>query len=405
MKKPVKRILFFAEAATLAHVGRCCSLASLLHNSGNYIIALAADDRYDEILGQPKFLRIPLYTIPSDIFLSKLEKGQPIYNVDTLSAYVYEDLKIIEDFSPDFIFGDFRLSLAISSKLKGIPYATLTNAYWSPYADIYYPIPELPLTKIIGVNLAQRLFKVVKPIVFFLHAVAFNKTCKKFGLPPLKYDMREIYTHADYTLYADFEALVPMKPSLPCNHVFLGPLTWSANVKLPSWWDSAPKSNPIVFVTMGSSGNQDLLPLILKSLSQMPLTIICITAKRTFLDSHYPNVFVADYLPAEIAVKKADVVICNGGSPMVYEALLASKQIIGIPTNLDQYLMMDIIEKAKLGQTIRSGKINSKLIQNAVNQALENTNTTQQFNSKRQSSNFLLEKIETLIDREIKSVV
>ncbi len=392
----MKRILFFAEAVTLAHVARCVTLADYLFNTGNYDIALAADSRYDEILGGLNYRRIPLQSISCQYFLNKISKGDPIYSVEILSDYVNEDLKIIEEFKPDFIFGDFRLSLAISSQLAKIPYATITNAYWSPYADIGYPIPEMPLTKIFGVTLAQKLFNLVRPIVFKLHSVAFNKTCKKFGVPPLNQDMREVYTHADYTLYADIESLVPMK-ALPSNHLFIGPVLWSARVALPVWWYQLPVDKSVVFVTLGSSGDSSLLPMILEALSELPVTVVCVTAKLANVTERYENVYIADFLPADEAVRKSDVVICNGGSPMVYQSLVENKAVIGIPCNLDQYLMMSILVAANKGEMIRAGKANVKLIREAVSKALKNQETQGKLGQEAKETYFAVERLIELV--------
>lgn len=389
-----KRILFFAEAVTLAHIARCVALADELHNTGNYTIALAADNRYDEILGEIPYQRIPLHSVSNEYFLKKLTKGTPLYNVKTLCSYVKEDIKVIEAFKPDFIFGDFRLSLAISSRIKKIPYATITNAYWSPFANIAYPIPEIPLTKIFGVAIAQKLFDLVKPVIFKIHALAFNQTCKKFGQPPLRYDMRETYTHADYTLYADIESLIPMKP-LPGNHLFIGPILWSAKVSLPDWWETLPTDKPIVFVTLGSSGDSELLPMIIDTFGRMPVTMICVTAKKKLVSQAYPNVFIAEFLPAKEAVKKADVIICNGGSPMVYQSLIENKSVIGIPSNLDQYLMMSLLTAANKGQLIRAGKADAEAVHNAVNKALSELEKTN--NPASGTLSFSIKKIEELI--------
>ena len=365
----MKHILFFSEAVTLAHVARCITLATSINESEQYTITIAVDKRYDDIIGPVSFQRIPLNSISSQYFAKKIASGLPIYDVKTLTDYVNEDLRIIDKVQPDFIIGDFRLSLAISARIKKVPYASITNAYWSPYADIKYPIPEIPLTKIFGVSIAQKIFDLVRPIVFKLHTLAFNKVCKKFRQPLLGSDLREVYTHADYTLYADSEDLIPMT-DLPENHVFIGPLLWSAKVSLPSWWDTLPLDKPVVFITLGSSGDSSVLPMLLDTFNKMAVTVLCVTAKNIDLDNSYSNVFIADFLPAELVVKKADIVICNGGSPMVYQSIAENKFVIGIPSNLDQYLMMTLADNAGFGQLIRAGKVSSQNIEQAVNQGL-----------------------------------
>lgn len=378
--KTQKHILFFAETVTLAHLTRCIALANNLYTTGKYNITIAADNRYDEVIGSVPFQRIPLNSITSQYFAKKLAQGLPIYNAQTLTNYVHEDLKIIDKINPDFIIGDFRLSLAISSRIKKIPYATITNAYWSPYANISYPIPEMPLTKIFGVTLAQKIFDRVRPFVFKLHTLAINKVCKKFRLPAIGDDLREAYTQADHTLYADLESLIPMQP-LPDNHVFIGPLLWSAKAPLPDWWESLPLDKPIIFISLGSSGDYSLLPILLSTLSKMAVTVICITAQKTCIENNYENVFISDFLPADMVVKKADIVITNGGSPMAYQCIAENKYIIGLPSNLDQYLMMNIVDKANYGQLIRSGKVNSNAIKQAVNTAMSRIDKATSTNS------------------------
>ncbi len=374
----MKRILLVAEAVTLAHMARCVVLADYLHKTGKYQVALAADERYDAVIGPVAYARMSIYSIPSPVFFAKLAKGSVLYDKKTLCRYVEDDLKIIEDYNPDFIIGDFRLSLAISARLAGIPYATITNAYWSPYADIQYTIPDIGLAHWLGVNLAQKLFDWVRPLVFILHAIPFNQTCKAYGLPPVKYDMREVYTHADYTLYADMESVVKVH-SLPDNHLFIGPVLWSADVALPDWWNQWPTDLPVIFVTLGSSGNASLLPLILEVLSQMPVTVLCVSAGYQTATQNYQNIYRADFLPAEQAVKKADIVICNGGSPMVYQSLVEHKKVIGIPGNLDQYLMMTWLEQSGRGILVRSGQMSQKTLKDAMNQVLEQRGKSRPF--------------------------
>ncbi|MGY6276125.1 glycosyltransferase [Methylomonas sp. MgM2] len=363
-----KHIVFFAEAVTLAHLARCVALANALFEQG-YRVTLAADCPYDSLIGQLCFSKISLHSITPQIFSDRLAKALPLYTSADLVSYVDEDLKLFEMLKPDFVIGDFRLSLAISCRLANIPYASVTNAYWSPYADIDYPVPDLALTRIVGVRLAQRLFDLFRPAVFKFHTLAFNRACRKFGLMPLVCDLRELYTHADYTWYADLEGLVPMK-AMPENHGFIGPVLWSVDVPLPEWWCNLPDDEPIVFVTLGSSGDSRLLPMILEVLASMPVTTVCVTAKKTIIKGVYSNIFVTEFLSAEAAVKKADIVICNGGSPMVYQSLAENKAIIGIPSNLDQHLMMSALVKAGKGIMVRAGQADSRSIRAAMNQAL-----------------------------------
>ncbi|WP_137937747.1 glycosyltransferase [Chitinivorax sp. B] len=364
-----KKVLFIAEAVTLAHVGRMLSLSQALDRAG-FEVMVACDPRYQGATGSTTLPLTDIHTIPSQQFFNALDKGTPIYQVQDLIRYVEEDRALIQSFKPDVIVGDFRLSLSASARLEKIPYITLSNAYWSPYADIDYLVPDIPATRLLGVTIAQKLFDWVRPIAFAQHATAINRMLRHFNLPECKRDLRVAYTQADYTLYSDLPELVPTK-LLPDNHRFIGPVQWAPNVPRPPWWESIPANKPIVYVNLGSSGHGKLLPEVLETLDEMPITVIAASAGRVELKHLASNEFVADFLPGDQAVKLASLVICNGGSPTCYQALAAGKPLIGIPINLDQYLNMSLMSRAGTGILIRSGKHTHREIKVATNQLLQ----------------------------------
>lgn len=138
-----RRILFFAEAVTLAHAARPIVLANSLDGLG-YERVMACDDRYKRFMVGQTWQTLPLHSISSQRLLRSLAWGTPVYDLPTLRRYVAEDIDLIERVKPDLIVGDFRLSLSVSARLVGIPYTTITNAYWSPYIrNKSFPLPVL----------------------------------------------------------------------------------------------------------------------------------------------------------------------------------------------------------------------------------------------------------------------
>ena len=365
-----RRILFIAEAVTLAHVARPLAMARTLDPT-RYEVIFACDARYNNLLETAPFKLLPLYSISSEQFLKSLASGNRLYSKSTLDAYVKADLELIQACQPDIIVGDFRLSLSVSARLAGKPYITISNAYWSPYARPHFTVPELPMLKFTGVNLGQRLFDLVRPFAFRYHALPLNQLRKQYGLPPLGLDLRRVYTDADYTLYADIPQLVPTY-DLPDTHRYVGPTLWSPAGPLPDWWSTLPDAKPIVYVTLGSSGHGRLLPMVLNALANMPVTVIAASAGRGLPADVPPNAFVADYLPGEEAAKRAALVISNGGSQTSYQALAHGKPVIGIPANLDQYLNMHYIRAVGAGRTIRTGSLVSGVIAESVREVLQN---------------------------------
>lgn len=349
----IPRVLFISEAVTLAHFARPMVLAKALRETANHSVLVACDRRYRHFAEQAGFDRIDISSIPSEKFLDALAKGNPLYDEATLEAYVEEDLRIIDTVEPDLIVGDFRLSLSVSARLRNIPYAAIANAYWSPFAKREnFPIPDLPVTRILGPRPAQFVFDRIRPMIFKLHARPLNQVRKKHGLPRLG-GLLEVYTDADHVLYADVPMLAPTV-ELPANHHYLGAIVWSPPAPLPSWWNEIDPAKPSIFLSMGSSGRADLLAEVARSLSDLDCNLLVATAGRAHLDALPANAWAADYLPGVMAASKSDLIVCNGGSPAIHQALSQGKPVLGIPSNMDQYLAMEQVCRRRAGRLIRS---------------------------------------------------
>lgn len=364
--KPV--ILLIAEAVTLAHYARIVTLAKALDPS-KYEVIVASDPRYADLESSLRSVVYPIWSVPSVEFGRALARGKPLYSTQTLTRYVEDDLALLHRVKPDLVVGDFRLSLAVSAPLCKIPYAAVVNAYWSPYADITYPVPDLPMTRFLGVSLAQKLFGAGRPIAFAVHAHPLNQLRRRYGLPALGHDLRTAYTWGDYTLYADVPELVPMR-RLPGNHRYLGPPLWSANAPLPDWWDRLRQDQPLVLLTLGSSGQVDLLPMALSVLAELPVTVIVATAGRIDLDVP-ANAFVARYLPLHSIIERSSLVICNGGSLTTYQALFSGVPVLGICSNMDQLLNMSVAERLGTALSLRGAHVLPEQLKKAIYALLE----------------------------------
>lgn len=371
--KPV--VLLVAEAVTLAHFARIVTLAKALDPS-LYDVVVASDPRYAGLEKSFDCAFHAIRSISSAEFAQALARGNPIYSVETLTRYVEEDLILLDRVRPDLVVGDFRLSLGVSAPLLHIPYGAVVNGYWSPYADIPYPVPDLPMTRILGAPLAQRLFDVIRPIAFAMHARPLNRVRRNFGLRPLGSDMRNAYTWGDYTLYADIPEVAPTH-NLPAHHRYLGPVLWSTKTTLPEWWDSLPEDKLAIFLTLGSSGQADLLPMALSTLAKLPVSVIVATAGKIEL-AHVPNnVYIADYLPVDIVIRRTQLVISNGGSLTTYQALASGVPVIGICSNMDQLLNMNALKRLGAGIMLRAASLTSARLFEAVTDILDNQAYTQ----------------------------
>lgn len=331
-----QRILFVGEAATLAHVVRPFVLARSLDPS-RYEVHFACDPRFNKLLGPLPFPHHPIHTVPSEEVLLKIAQGRLFYNTRTLRKYIAADRKILNEIAPDVVVGDNRLSLSVSARLAGIPYIAIANAYWSPQARRRFPLPDVPWTRFFGVRPVSILDRLYRPLIFALYCLPLN--------------------------------WVPTY-NLPANHRYLGPVLWSPDVKPPTWWHSLPTDRPIIYATLGSSGGKNLLQVVLNALADLPVTVIAATAGRNHLKNVPANAFVADYLPGEAAAARSAVVLCNGGSPTTQQALAAGVPVIGLPSNMDQHLNMEALERAGAGVLLRTERLNTEGVAAAVKQVL-----------------------------------
>jgi len=363
----VPRVLIVAEAVTLAHVARPVALAGGLDE--RFEVHLACSSRFDALLGELPYVRHELDSIAGARFLDALDRGAPVYSAADLSRYVRADLELLGRVAPDVVVGDFRLSLSASARLAGIPYATITNVYWSPIAEVRFPLPELPLTRALGVRpVVRRVFGRVQPLAFALHTRPLNRVRREYGLPSLGHDLRRTYTDADQVLYADAPELAPPH-SLARGHRFLGPVLWSPVVAAPDWWERLGDDRPVVYVSLGSSGKPALLAAALNGLAELPVTVVAAAAGGS--GSAPRNAFVAEYLPGEDACRRASVVVCNGGSPAVQQALAAGRPVVGIAANMDQHLSMGSVVTAGAGVLVRSEQATPRTVARAVRRLLE----------------------------------
>lgn len=131
-----------------------------------------------------------------------------------------------------------------------------------------------------------------------------------FGLATLGYDLRNCYTDADLRLFANFPALFPqVRPHAGAN--FVGPITWSPDTQ--GNLDFLSGDQPLVYITMGSSGDLRVLAQIIPIFEERGSRIVVTTAGRPLpFKPESPNTLVFDFLPGAAVCQQASLVVCNG---------------------------------------------------------------------------------------------
>ena len=365
----VRRILWVAEAVTLAHIAR--PLAALRHaDPTRWQSIVACDPRARRYVEGARAEFRPLSSIEPARFLAALRRGAPVYDLDTLRAYVAADLALLRETRPDLVIGDFRLSLAISARVAATPYATLASACWSPrYRPPSWPVPALSLTTALPLPVASALFRLARPQAFRKHADPVNRLRREFGLAAIEGDVRDVYTDADQVLYTDVPELFPLD-AMPSNARFVGPALWEPPTSTPWSWPARGERSPRIYVTLGSSGAADLLPRIVEAVGAMPVSALVSTASRAHALPGLRNVGVSDLLPGLDVARSADLVVCNGGTVSCYQALVAGVPVVAIPSNLEQFLTTQAIERAGAGIGVRADRFGAVAFRDAVERTL-----------------------------------
>jgi UDP:flavonoid glycosyltransferase YjiC (YdhE family) len=302
------------------------ALANMIDRS-RFTPVLAWHPRYNRLLGDINDEFYPLHSITTEQFVERLRTAKPVYDLRTMEVYVAWEQEVFRESRPDAVVGDFRLSLATSSKIAGIPYVNVVNAHWSPFARPRFTVPDCPPSRIFGPAFAQLVFNVARPFFFLSYANDFNRLAQKFGRPSFGYDLRKIYCEGDRTLYPDLPEITPTF-ELPASHRYLGPVPWS--------------------------------------LSEMPVRVIAATGGKTVLRSPPPNIHVVDFVAGDAACERADLVVFNGGVGGTHQAVMAGTPVVGIPSNLDQFLNMYFVEQAGFGRTVRADGASEKRIARAI---------------------------------------
>ena len=370
------KVLFVAEAVTLAHVARPVALARALDRN-RYEVVMACASSYAGFAQSPAWASVEIDSISPQRFAQALADGAPLYDLATLKAYVQADMALIRAQQPDLVVGDFRLSLSVSARLMKRPYLAIANAYWTPYSPPSFPLPVLPLTRLLPIPVARLLFSLVRPLAFRLHCRPMNQLRALHGLPSLGADLRRVYTDADHLLVADDPALHPLAlDGRPFS--FVGPLAWSPDRPWPAN-DAARlglSTTPMVYVALGSSGPATALTEVLEALSTLPVLVMAATAGKPAPASVPANARVFDYLPGDQAAARAALVVCNGGSLAVQQALAAGVPVLGVASNMDQFLNMAPVVSAGAGRLLRADRLTVEQVREACQALLGSADAT-----------------------------
>lgn len=364
----MRRVLFLAEHVTLAQVVRGVALARGLDPArweAHFACASFAPMIFDGV----RITRHPIDSVPRADVERAVAEGKRAYDEPTLARYVEQELALYRQVRPDVVVADLRFSASISAAVHGVPYVNLINAYWCPAARLSrFPVPEHPIVARVGVAVAERFFPIAMPQAFAHFARPVNVLRRRYGLSELG-SLREMITYGDRVAFPDVPSIAPVAP-VPPNARYIGPVLWSPALDAPPFVARARDAGrPVAYVTMGSSGPIDALPVSVAALRDAGFTVLVSTAGRMPPERLAgPHVHAAAMLPGSLAARAADVVVSSGGASTAHQALAEGKPVLAVPYNLDQYLSATALVDAGVALQVRAGKVSVPAIAAAASQ-------------------------------------
>jgi UDP:flavonoid glycosyltransferase YjiC (YdhE family) len=361
-----RKILFVGGVSGFDAVSRLAGLAQSL-DSARYEAHLACEMDGSAPPATLPFNVLPIASIPARKVEELAAQGKPIFDADTLEKLIWEDMRVLRELSPDVVVGDMRQSLSISARLAHIPYVNIINAQWSPFAQLPPEPNPHPLASFLSPPLANLFANFTAPLGMASHIAPLNFMRPKYGVPPLRWDIKHLYSDGDFTLYPDIPQLVPTQ-SLPPHHRYIGPILWSPQTPFPEWWNLLPTDKPLVYLNLGSSGQSKLLPLFFKALSNLPLSIIAASpdAAALKLEPRPSNIFLSQYLPGTAAAARSQLVICNGGNMSTQQALAEGTPVLMVVSNLDQLMFARAVERAGAGEVMKEEEVTEAKVRRVV---------------------------------------
>lgn len=369
------KILFFAEAVSFAHIGRPLVLARWAHENGiNVHFATSPDGIRKTGADSFGFITHPLYTIDGNLFYDRANHGKFFYQKNEMKKYIEEEIELINNIQPDLIVSDFRITSAISTEITGKPLLNLSNSYWSPNYSCKFPAPEAGIFGLLPKKTPEFILNIIRKGAFKFFGNELNQMRKLHGLKR-RNDFRKLYTDGTFTAYMDLPNFTKIN-QLPENHFFLGPVIWSPEITSKN---NTLKNKNNVYISMGSSGNNSLLPNIIKSVLKNNLNVIVsglTDIEKALLIYEIPELkdrgIIEPLIQAEVILPFCKLTICHGGSGTVYQSIIGGTPVLCFPKNPDQSLVSMSVVENNVGRYLSSSESSQSNIDQMIKECLTN---------------------------------
>ncbi len=363
------RILVFCEGIWLAHTARALLVARALREAG-WDVHFGAHGKFAALPASEGFPVHPVYTMDPELAMERIRSARIGYDHRTVELYVEDERTLIGRIKPDVILNDFRLPVAISARIEGVPFVNILNAYWTNYYAPRLRAPqEFILTRLLGKHLASAILPPVARYLLAIYARPFNDVASAHGIGRFG-NIYDVMASPHLNLLCDVEEFAPTKDA-PEHFKYIGPILWEPAVEPPDWLEKIAADQPVIYFSMGSTGLAHYFDILKEAFAGTPYQVLVTTGGLDPGDMP-ANFFVAEFAPGLRLVEKSDLVICHGGNGTIYQALSRGVPVLGIPTFHDQDFNMQRVEDLHLGAALYPRGLSAALLRTTAKNLIGN---------------------------------
>ena len=364
-----KKILFIADGIALAHAVRIQQLAGYL-DENKYDFYMGISSEFSNFMNMENVTYVPIKSLGVKEYQNRLKdiSCKHVYDDEVVSMCIESDEEAINLVHPDIVIGDARVSLGIVCRMHNIPYINIVNAYYSVNTLIKTEVPDISPIRYLPKKLVEKSFNEKFKEVNENFVAGYNCEAVKRGLPELA-NIKELYTNGDYNLFIDTPSLSPVS-ELRNNEKYIGPVLSFPRQQKPDWWGSIPIDRPIVYCSIGSTGADDKVKRIVKILEKLNVYVIFVTAGNECIKRFPENFYVCKYITALDAIAISDLVIFNGGSGTLYQALYLGKPVVALATISDQFYASSEVSNLSVGKIFRYREMKEKTVTEVIQNLL-----------------------------------
>lgn len=273
-------------------------------------------------------------------------------NITDIERIFLSQVKVIENFKPDFIIGDTSPTLKMACEYTGVKYLALMNGYMTKY---YKNVRSLSQThpghkhlSKLPPTISNRIINIAESISFKLVHQPFKKIRRKYKLKRVANYIHEM--EGDQNFICDYEYLFPQN-NLPAHYKIIGPLIYKTNNDESSLISLLNNKKKSICVCLGSTGNWDKLQFLSSNKYSNYNIITAGDSKQKIKGKH---IIARNFIALETILPYCELLVCHGGNGTIYHGIEHKKNILCLTNHFEQEWNVQQLEALKLGVGINA---------------------------------------------------